>query len=45
MELETLLAELDRRQALIVHFSHLSNMRADGVFLADLQAAIANRGC
>jgi hypothetical protein len=38
-----LLCELDRRKALIVHFSHLSNMREGGVFPDDLQNAVVNK--
>jgi hypothetical protein len=43
MELDALLAELDRRRALFVHFSHLSYMRLGGVFPDDLQAAVAKK--
>lgn len=45
MDIGQLTAELTRRQALIVHFSHLSNMRAGGIFPDDLQAAIAHKDC
>jgi hypothetical protein len=45
MDIGQLTAELTRRQALIVHFSHFSNMREGGVFPDDLQAAIAHKDC
>jgi hypothetical protein len=45
MDIQSLLDGLTDRKALIVHFSHLANMRAGGVFPADLQAAIANKDC
>src|SRR5258708_2979548 len=34
---------LQRRGALVVHFSHHANMRLGGVFPTDLQSAIANK--
>lgn len=43
MRLATLLADLAQRKALIVHFSHLSNMREGGAFPDDLKAAITNK--
>jgi hypothetical protein len=42
MTYEDLIRQLRRRSALIVHFSHHSNMRQGGVFPADLHAAMAN---
>jgi hypothetical protein len=45
MDLPALLEGLTGHGALIVHFSHLANMREGGVFPADLQAAIANKDC
>lgn len=35
--------EMNRRKAVVVHFSHLANMREGGTFPEDLQAAIDNR--
>lgn len=35
-------SELKRREAVVVHFSHHSNMRDGGTFPEDLQQAIAN---
>ena len=43
MDVETLHSELRRRKALIVHFSHKSNMRTGGVFPTDLQMAMTNK--
>lgn len=40
---DSLLAELDAYKAAVVHFSHHANMRKDGVFPDDLQAAILNK--
>ncbi len=35
--------KLEERRAVVVHFSHHANMRENGVFPTDLQAAIANK--
>lgn len=42
MTYEDLIRNLRAKKALIVHFSHHAKMRQDGVFPADLHAAIAN---
>ena len=42
MTYEDLIRGLRAKTALIVHFSHHAKMRQDGVFPADLHAAIAN---
>lgn len=41
---DILAAALQRRRAVVVHFSHHANMRTDGVFPNDLEMAISNRG-
>lgn len=45
MDIQALHCGLIRHQALIIHFSHRANMRENGVFPADLHAAIANKDC
>jgi len=45
MNIDELEAGLLARKAIIVHFSHLSNMRKDGVFPDDLQNAISKKNC
>lgn len=42
---EDLLAKLDARQALIVHFSHHAAMRGELVFPTDLQQVLAETEC
>lgn len=39
-----LTAALEKRKAVVVHFSHHANMRPEGVFPNDLQEAINNKG-
>ncbi|MGH9439929.1 MAG: hypothetical protein ACRD22_19130 [Terriglobia bacterium] len=40
---DVLTAALEKRNAVVVHFSHHANMRAGGVFPDDLQEAIRNK--
>lgn len=40
---DELTAALEERQAIVVHFSHHSNMRSGGVFPNDLKEAIRNK--